>query len=110
MSATLLVGSRAGAVPIEARLQPPPPRTAQTDFPYAALLPALRHGLCYLSAGSASRHGPVPDPIVPEESAPVMEPGRPPPLPAEAATAPRPHQMAPYSLLDPLPHKGQAPP
>ena len=32
-----------------ARLQPPPVRTAHTDFPYAALLPASRQGLCDLS-------------------------------------------------------------
>jgi hypothetical protein len=38
-----------------------------------------------------------------------MEPRPTPPLPAEAATAPRSHQMAPHSLLDPPPHIGQAP-
>src|SRR4030095_16503823 len=39
------VGSRTGAVPRWVRLQPPPPRTAQTDFPYAALLSACRPGV-----------------------------------------------------------------
>ena len=34
-----------------ARLQPPPPQTARTDFPYAASLAAWRQGLCDLSAG-----------------------------------------------------------
>ena len=34
-----------------ARLQPPPPQTARTDFPYAASLAASRQGLCDLSAG-----------------------------------------------------------
>src|SRR3990167_8806147 len=32
-----------------ARLQPPPPQTARTDFPYAASLSASRQGLCDLS-------------------------------------------------------------
>jgi hypothetical protein len=32
-----------------ARLQPPPDRTAHTDSPYAALLPASHQGLCDLS-------------------------------------------------------------
>src|SRR3989442_8058333 len=105
----LLVGSRTGAVPAWVRLQPPPHRTAQTDFPYAALLSALRHGLCDLSTRSAFGRSPISDPIVSEELEPFMEPHRTPPLPAEAATAPRPHQMAPHSLLDPQPHIGQAP-
>jgi hypothetical protein len=87
----LLVGSRTGAVPAWVRLQPPPRRTAQTDFPYAALLPALRHGLCDLSTRSAFGRGPIPDPVVSEEPEPFMEPRRTPPLPAEAATALRPH-------------------
>src|SRR3989441_4855449 len=103
------VGSRTGAVPAWVRLQPPPHRTAQTDFPYAALLSALRHGLCDLSTRSAFGRSPISDPIVSEELEPFMEPHRTPPLPAEAATAPRPHQMAPHSLLDPQPHIGQAP-
>src|SRR2546422_1255395 len=38
-----------------------------------------------------------------------MEPCRTPPLPPEPPTIPRPHQMAPHLLLDPLPHKGKAP-
>jgi hypothetical protein len=38
-----------------------------------------------------------------------MEPCRTPPLPAEAPTIPRSHQMAPHLLLDPPPHKGKAP-
>ena len=53
------VGSRAGAVPHRARLQPPPGQTARTDFPYAALLPTSRQGLCDLSAGRIFRHGPT---------------------------------------------------
>lgn len=32
-----------------------------------------------------------------------------PPLPAQAPGVPRPHQMAPYPLLDPIPHVGKAP-
>src|SRR5881409_1407509 len=108
-SSTLLVGSRTGAVPVEVRLQPPAPRTAQTDFPYAALLSASRHGLCDLSTRSAFGCSPISDPVVSEEPEPFMEPHRTPPLPAEAATAPRPHQMAPHSLLDPQPHIRQAP-
>src|SRR5262245_16182157 len=105
----LLVGSRTGAVPVKARLQPPPPRTAQTDFPYAALRPASRHGLCDLSTGSAFGRGPISDSVVSEEPEPPVEPRRTPPLPAEASTAPRPHQMAPHPLLDPQPHISQAP-
>src|SRR5213593_220859 len=84
-SSTLLVGSRTGAVPGWVRLQPPPPRTARTDFPYAALLPASRHGLCDLPTRSAFGRGPIADPIVSEEPEPFMEPRRTPPLPAEAA-------------------------
>jgi hypothetical protein len=72
VSAGSLVGSRTGAVPVKARLQPPPPRTAQTDIPYAALLPASRHGLCDLPAGSAFRHRPIPDPITSEETEPRL--------------------------------------
>jgi hypothetical protein len=53
-----MVGSRAGAVPHRARLQPPPHRTARTDSLYAALLPASRQGLCDLSAGRTFRRGP----------------------------------------------------
>src|SRR6266511_2404275 len=106
---SLFVGSRTGAVPARVRLQPPPHRTAQTDFPYAALLSASRHGLCDLSTRSAFGRGPIADPVISEEPEPFMEPRRTPPLPAEAATAPRPHQMAPHSLLDPQPHIGQAP-
>src|SRR5881409_2157577 len=87
----LFVGSRTGAVPAWVRLQPPPHRTTQTDFPYAALLSASRHGLCDLSTRSAFGRGPIADPIVSEETEPFMEPRRTPPLPAEAATTPRPH-------------------
>src|SRR6266545_4635620 len=105
----LLVGSRTGAVPAWVRLQPPPHRTAQTDFPYAALLSASRHGLCDLSTRSAFGRSPIADSVISEEPEPFMEPRRTPPLPAEAATAPRPHQMAPHSLLDPQPHIGQTP-
>src|SRR5437867_691037 len=105
----LLVGSRTGAVPTWVRLQPPPHRTARTDFPYAALLSASCHGLWDLSTGSAFGRGPIANPVVSEESELVMEPCRTPPLPAEAATAPRPHEMSPHSLLDPQPHIRQAP-
>src|SRR4030095_14540639 len=59
----LLVGSRTGAVPAWVRLQPPPPRTAQTDFPYAALLSAARPGVCGLSTRSAFGRG-IADPVV----------------------------------------------
>src|SRR2546422_2898086 len=79
------VGSRTGAVPAWVRLQPPPHRTAQTDFPYAALLSASRHGLCDLSTRSAFVRSPISDPVVSEEPRPFMEPRRTPPLPAEAA-------------------------
>jgi len=79
------VGSRTGAVPAWVRLQPPPHRTAQTDFPYAALLSASRHGLCDLSTRSAFVRSPIADPVVSEEPEPFMEPRRTPPLPAEAA-------------------------
>src|SRR5207249_4192507 len=81
----LLVGSRTGAVPAWVRLQPPPHRTAQTDFPYAALLSASRHGLCDLSTRSAFGRSPIADSVVSEEPEPFMEPHRTPPLPAEAA-------------------------
>src|SRR4029450_12428884 len=84
----LLVGSRTGAVPAWVRLQPPPPRTAQTDFPYAALLSASRHGLCDLSTRSAFGRGSIADPVVSEESEPFMEPRRTPPLPAETRPSP----------------------
>jgi hypothetical protein len=84
----LLVGSRTGAVPGWVRLQPPSPRTAQTDFPYAALLSASRHGLCDLSTRSAFGRGPIADPVVSEESEPFMEPRRTPPLPAETRPSP----------------------
>src|SRR4029434_1177746 len=87
-SSTLFVGSRTGAVPIWVRLQPPPPRTAQTDFPYAALLSASRHGLCDLSTRSAFGRGSIADPVVSEESEPFMEPRRTPPLPAETRPSP----------------------
>src|SRR5712692_7894314 len=97
----LLLGSRTGAVPTWVRLQPPPPQTARTDFPYAALLSASCHGLCDLSTGSAFGCGPMADPVISEETEPLMEPRRTPPLPAEASTAPCPHQMAPHSRLDP---------
>src|SRR5256712_4157512 len=103
------VGSRTGAVPAWVRLQPPPHRTAQTDFPYAALLSASRHGLCDLWTGSAFGRDPIANSIVSEETEPFMEPRRTPPLPAKAVTAPRPHQMSPHSLLNPQPHKGEAP-
>ena len=73
----------------------PPHRTARTDSPYAALLSASRHGLCDLSTRSAFGRGPVSDSIVSEEPEPFTEPRRTPPLPAEAATAPRPHQVTP---------------
>src|SRR5213593_2128344 len=79
--ALVLVGSRTGAVPAWVRLQPPPPRTARTDFPYAALLSASRHGLCDLSTRSAFGRSPIADPIVSEEPESVMEPRRTPPLP-----------------------------
>jgi hypothetical protein len=72
-------------VPAWVRLQPPPPRTAQTDFPYAALLSAARHGLCGLSTRSAFVRSPIADSVVSEEPEPFMEPRRTPPLPAEAA-------------------------
>src|SRR5436309_8242039 len=83
--AGLLVGSRTGAVPAWVRLQPPPHRTARTDFPYAALLSASRHGLCDLSTRSAFGRSPIADPIVSDAPEPFMEPRRTPPLPAEAA-------------------------
>src|SRR6266542_2416794 len=82
---SLFVGSRTGAVPARVRLQPPPHRTAQTDFPYAALLSASRHGLCDLSTRSAFGRSPIADSVVSEEPEPFMEPRRTPPLPAEAA-------------------------
>src|SRR5882724_3512024 len=104
-----LVGSRTGAVPTWVRLQPPPHRTARTDSPYAALLSASCHGLWALSTGSAFGRGPMVNPVISEESELVMEPCRTPPLTAEAATAPRPHEMSPHSLLDPQPHIRQAP-
>src|SRR6266542_1005857 len=81
---SLFVGSRTGAVPARVRLQPPPHRTAQTDFPYAALLSASRHGLCDLSTRSAFGRSPIADSVVSEEPEPFMEPRRTPPLPAEA--------------------------
>ena len=87
----------------------PPHRTAQTYSPYAALLSASYHGLCDLSTGSTFGHGPVSDPVVSEEPEPPMELRRTPPLPAEASKAPRPHQMAAHTLLDPQPHIRQAP-
>src|SRR5437660_12917325 len=86
-SGMLLVGSRTGAVPGGVRLQPPPPRTARTDFPYAALLSASRHGLCDLPTRSAFGRGPIADPVVSEEPDPVVEPRRTAPLPAEAEIA-----------------------
>jgi hypothetical protein len=58
------------------RLQPPPHRTAQTDFPYAALLSASRHGLCDLSTGSAFGRGPVSDSVVSEEPEPFVSTAR----------------------------------
>src|SRR5712691_9684574 len=39
----------------------------------------------------------------------VIEPRRTPPLPAEAPTIPRPHQVAPDLPLDPPPHRSEAP-
>src|SRR4029450_11374169 len=58
-----------------------------------------------------ARSGPaqVPHSVVCEQAELVIEPRRTPPLPAEAPTIPRPHQMAPDLLLDPPPHNGQAP-
>src|SRR5436309_13203870 len=38
-----------------------------------------------------------------------MQPRPTPPLPAEALTMSRPHQMAPHLPLDPLPDRGEAP-
>jgi hypothetical protein len=43
------VGSGTGAVLVRARFQPPPRRTARTDFQYAALRSASHQGLCDLS-------------------------------------------------------------
>src|SRR5713226_6619463 len=91
MVTVLLVGSRTGAVPAWVRLQPPPHRTARTDFPYAALLSASCHGLCDLSTRSAFGRSPISNPVISEESEPFMEPCRTPPLPAEALAAPRSH-------------------
>src|SRR4029453_16416447 len=87
--ARLFVGSRTGAVPRWVRLQPPPPRTAPTYFPYAPLLSASPHGLCDLSTRSAFGRGSIADPVVSEESEPFMEPRRTPPLPAETRPSPR---------------------
>src|SRR5882724_6997558 len=77
--------------------------------------PVRRSPVCFvswvmdLSTGSAFGRGPMVNPVISEESELVMEPCRTPPLPAEAATAPRPHEMSPHSLLDPQPHIRQAP-
>src|SRR2546425_8256560 len=60
-----------------------------------------------LGALSGTRQ--VLDVVIREQPERFMEPCRTPPLPAETPPIPRPHQMAPHLLLDPLPHKGQAP-
>src|SRR5437870_9144973 len=95
-----------------ARMGPSPAPAASNGangFPVRRSPVCSRHGLCDLSTRSAFGRSPIADPIVSEEPEPFMEPHRTPPLPAEAATAPRPHQMAPHSLLDPQPHIRQAP-
>src|SRR6266446_6202312 len=58
--------------------------------------------------GALSGTAQVPHSVICKQPERVVEPGRTPPLPAEAPTIPRPHQMAPHPLLDPLPHKGKA--
>src|SRR5713101_2386611 len=60
-----------------------------------------------LGALSGTRQ--VLDAVIREQPERFMEPCRTPPLPAETPPIPRPHQMAPHLLLDPLPHKGKAP-
>src|SRR5712692_1148059 len=59
--------------------------------------------------GALSGSAQVPHSVIGKQPERVIEPRRTPPLPAEAPTIPRPHQTAPHLLLDPLPHKGQAP-
>ena len=83
------------------RFQLPPRRTVRAAFPHTALL-ALRQGLCDLSSGSAFRHGLDPDPVVSKQPKPVVQPRPTPPLPAEALSLPRSHQMSPHLLLDPV--------
>src|SRR5215471_7022330 len=51
----------------------------------------------------------VPHPVVVEDPERSVDPRRTPPLPAEAPTTPRSHQMAPHLLLDPLLHEPKAP-
>src|SRR5713101_9442940 len=58
--------------------------------------------------GALSGSAQVPHSVIGKQPERVIEPRRTPPLPAEAPTIPRPHQMAPHLLLDPLPHKGKA--
>src|SRR5215831_14409605 len=59
--------------------------------------------------GALSGMDPVLHPVVIEDPEPRINPCRTPPLPAEAPTTPRPHQMTPHLLLDPLLHKPKAP-
>src|SRR5712691_10669614 len=59
--------------------------------------------------GALSGPAQVPHSVLGKQPERVIEPRRTPPLPAEAPTIPRPHQMAPDLPLDPPPHDGQAP-
>ena len=59
--------------------------------------------------GALSGTSQIPHSVVSEQPERGVEPCRTPPLPAEAPTIPRPHQMAPDLPLDPPPDNGKAP-
>src|SRR5712691_10633913 len=59
--------------------------------------------------GALSGPAQVPHSVICEQAERVIEPRRTPPLPAEAPTIPRPHQLAPDLPLDPQPYEGKAP-
>src|SRR5712692_7834930 len=59
--------------------------------------------------GALSGPAQVPHSVICEQAERVIEPCRTPPVPAEAPTIPRPHQVAPDLPLDPPLHYGKAP-
>src|SRR5215831_10289813 len=106
---TASVGSRAGAVhkvpvssprPVERRI-----RVSRTPLPCRLRI----RGYATYRAGRLSGQDQRLHPVVIEDPEHPIDPCLTPPLPAEAPAGPRPHHVAPYLPLDPLPDKAEAP-
>ncbi len=89
------------------RFQLPPRQTQHAVFPHCAFLLSSSHGLWGLLTGERFPRQ-IADPVLREQSEPLIKPPPTPPRPAKSPASALVHQVSPYLLLDPIPDVTEA--